>query len=452
MGVYPPVMVHTLPLREDGTGRSGDAVDDGTDLQAIADSEIPEIQHEATSWLIANNSSDQRAIVVFALVLVVLAAALPNWWALVLAMCVLLVLPFRWMAGPRFRSGDIRGGIMWANLGSWYLLFPLVIIIPDTLPIAIQNVIGPMILAAAYLDRRTVRRMVPATIGIAVAISVIALTTDGVGLDEVVPRAVYVPVLVGYIAANLFLVVGDLRESNVVRLRIMQRAIRSNRELQAADLALRESRRRLLVAADEERIRLERDLHDGAQQRLVSLSMQLRLAADLADDGTPPTSESLLAMHQAAQAAIEEMRDLAQGVYPARLHELGLARALRSLARRSPIRIDIADTTSRPLEPAAEVALYFVCVEAIQNASKHGGPETVVTVTVAQDGDDLVVGIADDGPGFDVSEHIGSRGLLNMADRVGALGGELSIVARPGSGTAVTARLPSAFAIDEVTA
>lgn len=441
-------MSHTL-LRGGHVGDlAPDAVDDRADLQAIADSEIPEIQHEARSWLVANNASDQRAIVAFALLLVVLAAALRSWWALALAGCILLVLPFRWMAGPRFRRGDIRGGIMWANLGTWYLLFPLVVVVPDTLPIAIQNVIGPMILAAAYLDRRIVKRLVPVSIVIAVAISVIGYTTEGFGLDEVGPRWLYVTVLVGYVAANLVLVLGDLRESNVVRLRIMQRAIRSNRELQAADRALRESRRRLVVAADEERIRLERDLHDGAQQRLVSLSMQLRLAADLADEGTPPSSDSLFAMHQAAQAAIEEMRDLAQGVYPARLHELGLARALRALARRSPVRIDITDTTSGQLEPAAEVALYFVCVEAIQNASKHGGPDTVVTVSMTTDQDDLVVAIADDGPGFDLAERAGSRGLLNMADRVGALGGELSIDTSPGTGTSVTARLPRALAIE----
>jgi signal transduction histidine kinase len=251
-----------------------------------------------------------------------------------------------------------------------------------------------------------------------------------------------VSVLLAYVGANLYLVTNDLRQSNVVRLRIMQRAINNNRELAAADQALRESRRRLVVAGDQERVSLERNLHDGAQQRLLSLAIQLRLAADLADEGTPPTSESLFAMHHAVTEAVEELRDLAQGVYPARLTELGLARALHAVARRSPLQIEIDDSMVGSLDEGTEVALYFVCLEAIQNASKHGGPDTVVRIALTTTDDDLVVSIADNGPGFDPEEHRDSRGLLNMADRVGALGGSFSIDTAPGSGTAVSARVP----------
>ena len=418
-------------------------VDDDIDLQAIADSEIPEIQREAQAWLVANNRSDQRAVTVFALGIAVLAVILQSWWAAVLAGCILLVLPFRWMAGPQFQHGHIQRGIMWANLGSWYLLFPLVLIVPDTLPIAIQNVIGPMILAAAYLERRVVKRLVPVTIMIAITITLIAYTSDGVGLDEVTPEWLYVTVLLAYVGANLYLVTNDLRQSNVVRLRIMQRAIDNNRELAAADQALRESRRRLVMAADQERVSLERNLHDGAQQRLLSLAIQLRLAADLADEGTPPTSESLFAMHHAVTEAVEELRDLAQGVYPARLTELGLARALHAVARRSPLHIEIDDTAGGSIDDGTEVALYFVCLEAIQNASKHGRPDTVIHISLDTADDDLVVSVTDNGPGFDTAQHADSRGLLNMADRVGALGGEFSIDSTPGSGTAVTARVPN---------
>ncbi len=417
-------------------------IDDDIDVQAIADSEIPEIQHEARAWLVANNASDQRAVTAFALGVAVLAVILQSWWAAVLAGSILLVLPFRWMAGPQFRSGNIQRGIMWANLGSWYLLFPLVIIVPDSLPIAIQNVIGPMILAAAYLERRVVKRLVPVTIAIAITITFIAYVNDGVGLDEVTPEWLYVSVLLAYVGANLFLVTNDLRQSNVVRLRIMQRAIDNNRELAAADQALRDSRRRLVMAADQERVSLERNLHDGAQQRLLSLAIQLRLAAELADEGTSPTSESLFVMHHAVTDAVEELRDLAQGVYPARLTELGLARALHAVARRSPLRIEIDDATVAPTDEGTEVAMYFVCLEAIQNASKHGGPDTVIRISLVTEDDDLVVRIIDDGPGFDPHQHATSRGLLNMADRVGALGGDFSIDTAPASGTAVTARVP----------
>lgn len=418
--------------------------DDDIELLSIAESEIPDVRRNARDWLIANNASDQRAITVFAVGVAVFAVIFQAWWLAVLAGCILFVLPFRWMAGPHFRRGELRRGIVWANLGAWYLLFPLVIILPDTLPIAMQNVIGPVVLAATYLDRRLVRRLVPGTILVAIAISFISFTTDGVGLDDVAPRWLYLTVILAYVGANMWLVMGDIQELNLVHLRSLQRSVRQNRELQAADQALRVSRRRLLVAADEERVRLEQDLHDGAQQRLVSLSLQLRLAAELAEEGKAPTSESLMAMHHAATEAVDELRDLAQGVYPARLHELGLARALHAMARRSPLRIDVIDTTTGEIDPSIRLALYFVCVEAIQNATKHGGPDTTITVTLAGDADDLVVTVADDGPGFDPAAGADSRGLLNMADRVGALDGDLTIDTAPGAGTTVTARLPNA--------
>ena len=113
--------------------------------------------------------------------------------------------------------------------------------------------------------------------------------------------------------------------------------------------------------------------------------MQLRLAADLADEGTPPSSDALMAMHQAATDAVDELRDLAQGVYPARLHELGLARALHAVARRSVVPIEIDDSTSADLDESTEVALYFVCVEAIQNATKHGGSGATVRITISEE-------------------------------------------------------------------
>src|SRR6056297_349895 len=422
-------------------------VDDDIDLQSVAESEIPEVRREARDWLVANNASDQRAVAVFAFGILVFAVAYRSWWAAVLAGCIALVIPFRWMAAPCFRRGDLRRGILWANLGSWYLLFPLVLIVPETLPIAIQNVIGPVVLAATYLERRFVRRLVPVTVMIAIAITFIAFTSDGVGLDELIPRPVFLGVLLAYVGANLLLVMGDIQELNLVHLRSLQRAVRQNRQLRAAEQALRDSRRRLLVAADDERVRLERDLHDGAQQRLVSLSMQLRLAAELAEEGAAPTSDALMAMHREATGAVEELRDLAQGVYPARLHELGLARALHGVARRSSTPIEIRDSSTVEIDGSTKVALYFVCVEAIQNAVKHGDADTTITISMSEEDGDFVLVVMDDGPGFDIDEHTESRGLLNMADRVGAIGGDLSIrsdsaTSETGTGTTVTARVP----------
>lgn len=425
----------------------GADADDGDDLQSVAESEIPEVRREARDWLVANNLSDQRAIAVFAFGILVFAVAYRSGWAAVLAGCIALVIPFRWMAAPYFRRGDLRRGILWANLGSWYLLFPLVLIVPETLPIAMQNVIGPVVLAATYLDRRFVRRLVPVTVAIAIAITFIAFTTDGAGLDEFIPRPVFLGVLLAYVGANLLLVMGDIQELNLVHLRGLQRAVRQNRQLRAAEQALRDSRRRLLVAADDERVRLERDLHDGAQQRLISLSLQLRLAAELADEGRAPTGESLMAMHREATGAVEELRDLAQGVYPARLQELGLARALHGVARQSSARIDIQDSSTSEIDASTKVAMYFVCVEAIQNAIKHGTADTTISISLTEEDGKFVLVVVDDGSGFDTDEHTESRGLLNMGDRVGAIGGDLTIDSDIGAGTTITARVPLAVGV-----
>ncbi|MEM8747978.1 MAG: ATP-binding protein, partial [Actinomycetota bacterium] len=165
-------------------------------------------------------------------------------------------------------------------------------------------------------------------------------------------------------------------------------------------------------------------------------------AAELADEGTAPTGESLMAMHRAATEAVEELRDLAQGVYPARLKELGLARALHAVARRSTVPIEVVDRVESPLDEGTQVALYFVCVEAIQNATKHGGADVTVQIELAEVDGVLTVTITDDGPGFDPDAHRLSRGLLNMADRVGALGGDLAVESRTGDGTSVIARVP----------
>jgi signal transduction histidine kinase len=200
----------------------------------------------------------------------------------------------------------------------------------------------------------------------------------------------------------------------------------------AAELAA--SRTRLTTAADEERRRLERDLHDGAQQHLVALSVLIQLARNAERDG----AQALLSeASDMLETAITEIRRLAHGIYPPLLVSGGLSEALPTLAARAtvPVQLDLNGLGRYP--PSTEAALYYCCSEALQNAVKHGGPATTVVVEVHADERTLDLVISDTGRGFDDATM--GVGLTNMKDRLSAIGGELVIETAPGRGTRVIA-------------
>ena len=206
---------------------------------------------------------------------------------------------------------------------------------------------------------------------------------------------------------------------------------------------LRASRLRIVETADHERRRLERDLHDGAQQRLMAVQIKLRLRAGAAPrtNGSPAQLE---AIGNDAEAAVEELRSLAHGIYPPVLRSDGLVNALRSVAMTAPIAISVTDEGIGRCSPSVEAAIYFCSAEAIQNAIKHAGSNVRVGVTVGRDRDRVHFAITDDGVGIDRSERGDGVGLIGMRDRVGAVGGELEIVSSPGRGTTVRGTIPDA--------
>jgi signal transduction histidine kinase len=188
---------------------------------------------------------------------------------------------------------------------------------------------------------------------------------------------------------------------------------------------LEESRARIARAADLERSRIERDLHDGAQQRLIGLRIKLSIAEEL-EDPVPALRE----LGNEVELALEELRQIAHGVYPSLLSDRGLGDALKALATELPLPVHVAVADVERKAPEVETAVYFACREAAQNALKHGAKELWITLT------EQGFEVRDDGPGFDpVGQFNG--GLRNMRDRMEAVGGQLAIDSAPGRGTRV---------------
>ena len=210
-------------------------------------------------------------------------------------------------------------------------------------------------------------------------------------------------------------------------------------ELTARVDDLRDSRVRIIELADAERRRLERDLHDGAQQRLVSLSLNLAMARKRLEDGDPAADALLASADEEARAALAELRDLARGIHPAVLTERGLAPALEDLANRASMPVEVLAAPEQRLAAPVEAAAYFAVSEALANVAKYA-QATRVTVEVAVRGNVLVAEVRDDGiGGADLEAGSGLRGL---ADRMSALDGSLEVQSPPGEGTLLRATVP----------
>jgi signal transduction histidine kinase len=202
---------------------------------------------------------------------------------------------------------------------------------------------------------------------------------------------------------------------------------------------MRGAQQRIIDAADAERRRIERDLHDGAQQRMVAVAVTLGLAeAQLQTD--PSRAAGLIAQaREEAQLAVKELRELARGIHPALLSDRGLSAALEALAARAPIPVTVSGAPKSPLRQPVEAAAYFVTAEALTNVAKYA-QASEASVELATEDDCLRVSIRDDGVGgADPSTGSGLRGLC---DRVEALDGRLAIESPPGSGTTLTVTLP----------
>lgn len=400
------------------------------------------LEHETLTELRSQFRSEQWAswIATVGVMVVSVAAGEPRgiaFAAFIGAMAAVRLLSF-----PALDRGDVAGALAWTSAGTWGVAIGVTAVIPDTLPIMVLNLVGPLVTGALYLDAHQMRRFTIAGGVVAVGLGALGFRSEGFGIEDAISETLFQVILVTYLVAHVVMMIVSVGTANRVRLDTIRALATSNQALIASDEELRSSRRRVISAGDQERVRLERDIHDGAQQRLVALAVQLQLAEQLSEQGTPFTADQLRALHAEAREAIDDLRELARGIYPSVLAERGLEDALKSIAGRAPHPVEVAYDPAIDLAPDDAAAVYFVCLEALQNVAKHAGSDTSARVSLAVDGEVLLVEVADDGPGFDAARTGPTRGLLNMADRAGALGGDLVVDSVPGAGTRVSMVLP----------
>ncbi|HTU85147.1 MAG TPA: histidine kinase [Solirubrobacteraceae bacterium] len=237
-------------------------------------------------------------------------------------------------------------------------------------------------------------------------------------------------------------VLGERRIDAIRARRRSEERARHEGELRAVLNDLRAAQRRVAVAGDAERRRIERDLHDGAQQRLMALRLELGLLQERVRDDPNRATEILRGLRRDLDEALEELRELAHGLYPPLLASDGLEAALAATARRSAIPVTIEASGMTRVPRSIESAAYFCCLEALQNAAKHAGPRARASIELRMEGGFLSFSVRDDGAGFDPGARRPGSGLINLRDRLSALGGDASVASSPGAGTTVTGHIP----------
>ncbi|MGU3501872.1 sensor histidine kinase [Mycobacterium sp. C31M] len=325
------------------------------------------------------------------------------------------------------RRGRYELSITLVCIGNWTGVLVVVYVSPPLLAVMAVAAMLPVTFAESYVRWQRGLVFVGITAVCLVCLGALARFTPPNDANLNSPRWVETAfVIIGLFVVGLNLMV--IVWNNAAALRTSETHLAEH----AAELAA--SRTRLSAAADEERRRIERDLHDGAQQHLVGLSVLIQLARNADGDDR---RQLLTDAGELVDSAIVEIRRLAHGIYPPLLISGGLPEALPALAARAPISVHLDLVGLARYLPAVEAALYYCCSEALQNAAKHGGPAVTASITGRVDAQQLRLEIVDTGPGFD-GATIG-MGLTNMTDRLSAIGGSLSVDGNTGAGTRITA-------------
>ena len=324
--------------------------------------------------------------------------------------------------------GRLSAAAAVTTLATWGTALAVVWVSPFLAPVGLLALLLPLVMVADLLGPRLLMPTIVTTV-------VLSGVLAGTGVarrpayERVHPVTVWTVLLVSLLVTVLMgALLAGLRD-------YITQLGEHTRELE-------ESRARLAVAAVEARRSIERDLHDGAQQRLATIAVDLGRASRMFDKDPPQARSIVLSLQGQLEAAIRELRDLAHGIYPPLLGERGLVGALPAAGRRTalPCTVDVRSLGRH--SPSVEAAVYFCCTEAIHNADRHSGGSLITVLARDDEGPGLGLwfSITDDGCGFDPEKVRSTHGLTGMRDRIRAAGGELRIISAPGRGTTVEGR------------
>ena len=357
---------------------------------------------------------------------------------IVLAPLAFLVLALT--LAERAVDGRIGAALAWIAAGNWLVAMAVAAMFPFLWPVMALTVIMPLVLATPYLEVRGLAWGTGGGALVAGAVGALGLLNDDLGVVPDINDTFEFGLVVGALAAQIVPIGLIVWQNNRLQRSALAEANALNLRLGRSQDQLSESRRRVVAAADAERSRIERDLHDGAQARLVAIGIRLRLLE--AQAATTDLASGVSELLGEVEDAAADLRELSHGIYPPLLESRGLREALSAAGRRfNGVSTSGVDDVGR-LGREVESALYFTCLEALTNASKHA-PGSVIGVTLRDAAADVVLTITDDGPGFDGAGGDRSRGLVNMSDRIAAIGGRLDVETEPGAGTVVRATIPT---------
>ncbi|MEM9204630.1 MAG: histidine kinase [Actinomycetota bacterium] len=359
-----------------------------------------------------------------------------NAWAVVTGVAVWIAAGVMALALGPLGRGEIGRAFTLLALANWGAALVCSFVAPFAWAITVLAAMLPAVAAGPYTTTTRTRVVAGTSFAIALGVAALGNLQDVTGLTDASPDWLKAAVLTVF--------------TPVIAVLIARAGTASSAELQSmlddtqrVNVELSESRSRLIVATDDARRQIERDLHDGAQQRLVGLTLQLSAARQVVADD-PDRADAILAdIREQVRLTQAELRALVRGVYPPVLTEHGLGPALRALADEQPrpVRADIS-TTAR-LRHDVEAAGYFSALEALQNASKHAGADATIELSLFETDEGLVFTITDDGVGFSDDDVEDGHGFTNMADRLGAADGHLEIRSEVGVGTTVRGFLPA---------